>query len=66
MKSLSEFIKEEIFATHLNTIGIGNPSMPTEPNIQGGSGDIPQPLCIDVKTGKLYKRRKKLKRYRLS
>ena len=63
MKDLKQFIKEEIFATTSNTIGIGNPSMPTEPNVQGGSGDIPQPLCVDIKPGKCYKRRKKFKRY---
>lgn len=66
MKDLRQFIKEEIFATPANTTGMGNPSVPTEPNVQGGSGDIPQPMCIDIKTGKIYKRRKKLKRYRLS
>ena len=65
MKNLKEFIKEEIFATPANTLGMGNPSMPTEPNMQGGSGDIPQPLCIDIKTGKLYKRRKRFKRYKI-
>ena len=68
MKDLKEFIKEEIglgcpFATPANTNGIGNPSAPTD--TQSGSGDIPQPLCVDIKTGKLYKRRKKFKRYKI-
>ena len=40
MKNLKEFIKEDIFATPANTMGMGNPSMPAEPNVQGGSGDI--------------------------
>ena len=44
-------------------MGMGNPSAPTDTQL--GSGDIPQPLCIDVKTGKLYKRRKKFKRYKI-
>lgn len=68
MKNLKEYIKEEIgltstFATPANTIGMGNPSAPTD--TQPGSGDIPQPLCIDIKTGKTYKRRKKFKRYKI-
>ena len=49
MKDLKEFIKEEIFTTPANTMGMGNPSAPTD--TQPGSGDIPQPLCIDIKTG---------------
>lgn len=60
MKSLKEYIEEELFATPMNTIGMGNPSAPSMDNSQVGSGDIPQPMCIDVKTGKLYKRRKNL------
>lgn len=63
MKDLKQFIKEEIFATPVNTMGMGNPSAPTD--TQPGSGDISQPLCIDIKTGKLYKRRKKFKRYKI-
>ena len=59
MKDLKQFIKEEIFTTPANTLGMGNPSAPTD--TQPGSGDIPQPLCIDIKT---YKRRKKFKRYK--
>ena len=51
MKSLVQFIKEDIFATPANTMGMGNPSAPTD--TQPGSGDVPQPLCIDIKTGKL-------------
>lgn len=64
MKHLKQYL-EELFATPANTIGMGNPSMPSEPDVQGGSGDIPQPLCIDIKTGKMYKRRKKFKRYKI-
>ena len=63
MKDLKEFIKEEIFATPVNTMGMGNPSAPID--TQPGSGDIPQPLCIDIKTGKQYKRRKKFRRYKI-
>lgn len=70
MKNLKEYIKEEImtggsYAAPSNVIGISNVSMPNEPNVIGGSGDIPQPLCIDIKTGKLYKRRKRFKRYKI-
>ena len=63
MKSLVQFIKEDIFATPANTMGMGGVSMPTD--TQPGSGDIPQPLCVDIKTGKLYKRKKKFKRYKI-
>ena len=68
MKDLKEFIKEEIglgsvYATPANTIGMGNPSAHTD--TQPGSGEIPQPLCIDIKTGKQYKRRKKFRRYKI-
>ena len=63
MKSLVNFIKEDIFATPANTMGMGNMTLPTD--TQPGSGDIPQPLCIDIKTGKLYKRKKKFKRYKI-
>ena len=63
MKDLKEYIKEEIFATPTNTLGMGNPSAPTDTQL--GSGDIPQPLCIDIKTSKTYKRRKKFKRYKI-
>lgn len=61
MKSLINFIKEEIFSTPGSTLGMGNMSLPTD--IQPGSGDIPQ--CIDIKTGKIYKRKKKFKRYKI-
>lgn len=64
MKSLKTYL-EDLFATPANTIGMGNPSIPTEPNVEGGSGDIPQPMCIDIKTGKLYKRRKRFRRYKI-
>jgi hypothetical protein len=45
----------------MNTPGMGGITAP-EGNMPG-SGDIPQ--CIDIKTGKIYKRRKKLKRYKI-
>ena len=64
MKNLKTYLQEELFATPQNTIGIGNISAPT--NTQPGSGDIPQPMCIDIRTGKIYKRRKKLHRYKLT
>ena len=64
MKSLKTYL-EDLFTTPTNTIGMGNPSLPTEPNVEGGSGDIPQPMCIDIKTGKLYKRRKRFRRYKI-
>lgn len=60
MKTLKDFL-ECNFATSANTPGMGGIIAP-EGNIPG-SGDIPQ--CIDIKTGKIYKRRKKLKRYRI-
>lgn len=60
MRHIVDFL-EDCFATPANTPGMGNPSAPTD--TQSGSGDIPQ--CIDIKTGKIYKRRKKLKRYKL-
>lgn len=58
MKALRLYL-EELFATPANTIGMGNPSMPSEPDVQGGSGDIP--IGINLKTNKIYKKRKKLK-----
>jgi len=65
MKRLKIYL-EELFATPATTIGMGNVSIPTEPNIQGGSGDISAcPQCIDIKTGKIYKRKKKFKRYKI-
>lgn len=64
MKSLTEFIKEDIFATPANTMGIGNMTLPTDNQL--GSGDIPvTPQCLDIKTGKIYKRKKKFKRYKI-
>ena len=64
MKDLKTYL-EDLFATPMNTVGMGNPSAPNMYNSQVGSGDIPQSMCIDVKTGKLYKRRKKFKRYKI-
>ena len=60
MKTLKDFL-ECNFATPMNTPGMGGIAAPEGP--MPGSGDIPQ--CIDVKTGKIYKRRKKLKRYKI-
>lgn len=60
MKSLKDFL-ECNFATPMNTPGMGGIAAPEGTMV--GSGDIPQ--CIDVKTGKIYKRRKKLKRYKI-
>lgn len=65
MKRLKIYL-EELFSTPVTTIGMGNVSMPNEPNTQGGSGDVPVcPQCIDIKTGKIFKRRKKFKRYKI-
>ena len=64
MKNLKDFIEEDLFATPANTIGMGNITMPTEPNVQGGSGDMGL-CCLDIKTGKMYKRRKKFRRYNI-
>ena len=63
MKSIKQYLKEELFSTPMTTTGMGNIQAPTE-NICS-SGDIPQAMCIDIKTGKLYKRRKKFRRYRI-
>ena len=60
MKHLKDFL-ECNFATPMNTPGFGNISAPEGQTV--GSGDIPQ--CLDIKTGKIYKRRKKLNRYKL-
>jgi len=64
MKDIRQYLQEELFSTPTNTMGMGNPTMPTEPNTQGGSGDMGL-CCIDIKTGKMYKRRKKFKRYKI-
>lgn len=63
MKTLQTYLKEELFAAPANTIGLSNVMPPTDTTV--GSGDIPQPICIDIRTGKLYKRRKKFRRYRI-
>lgn len=60
MKSLKTYL-EDLFATPSNTIGIGNPSLPTEPNVEGGSGDIPLSLCKKQNR----KRKLKFKRYKI-
>ena len=61
MKALILYL-EELFATPANTVGMGNPSIPSEPNTIGGSGDIPYPLCKYDKK----KRKKKIKNKEVS
>jgi len=65
MKSLKKYLEEDLFATPLNTIGIGNVAAPSPDNTQMGSGDVLMPMCMDIRTGKLYKRRKKFRRYKI-
>lgn len=65
MKSLRLYIQEDLFATPANTIGVRNPNMSSEPNINDGSGDTLHPLCIDINTGKQYRHRKKFRRYKI-
>lgn len=62
MKNLKTYL-EDLFATPMNTMGMGNITVPTAD--APGSGDVPQPLCIDIKTGKMYRRRKKFRRYKI-
>ena len=62
MKNLRKYIEEEL-ATPMNTMGMGGITTPTETT--PGSGDIPQPMCIDINTGKIYKRRKRFRRYKI-
>ena len=59
MKHLYTYLKEEIFSTPATTIGMGNVNMPSEPNVQGGSGDIPNV------GNPLKKKKKKFKRYKI-
>ena len=62
MKNLKTYLKEELFATPMNTIGMGNVSAPTDTS----TGTIDTgPMCIDIKTGKMYKRRKRFRRYKI-
>lgn len=59
MKSLKDYLKEELFATPLNTIGMGGITAPEGDT--PGSGDIPAgPVAIPVK-----KKRKKFRRYKV-
>ena len=63
MKNILDYLREELFATSNNTLGLGNPMAPDGTRV--GSGDVLCPMCIDIKTGKLYKRRKKFRRYKI-
>ena len=56
MKNLKQFIKEDIFATPANTMGMGGITFPTETT--PGSGDIPN-------AGEKPKKKKKFKRYKV-
>ena len=58
-RSLYTYLKEEIFATPSTTLGMGNVNIPSEPNITGGSGDIPN--CGNPP----QKKKKKFKRYKI-
>lgn len=62
MKQLKTYL-EDLMATPANTIGMGGISAPTPTS--PGSGDISQSMCIDIKTGKMYRRRKKFRRYKI-
>ena len=47
MKNLKTYLKEELFATPINTIGMGDVSAPTDTS----TGTIDTgPMCIDIKT----------------
>ena len=62
MKQLSEYLRENLFCTPSDTIGMGEVTSPTDTST--GSEDLPA-QCIDIKTGKTYKRRKKFRRYKI-
>lgn len=62
MKSLVQYLKEEIFAMPCTTIGMGNVAGPGPDNGGIGSGDIIP--CITEKPDKSRKKRKKIKRYK--
>lgn len=62
MKQLKTYL-EDLMATPMNAIGMGGIVAPTPTS--AGSGDIPQSMCIDIKTGKMYRRRKKFRRYKI-
>ncbi len=65
MKQLTQYLKEEIFTMPATTLGMGNVNFPSQENTSAGSGDVPQPMCIDIKTGKIYKRKKRFRRYKI-
>lgn len=62
MKQLKSYL-EDLMATPMNTLGMGGITSPVQTST--GSGDIPQSGCIDIKTGKMYRRRKKFRRYKI-
>lgn len=61
MKSFKSYIEEDLFATPMNTIGMGDMAMPASTN-DIGSGDIPQPMIL---TNKIHRRKKRFKRYKI-
>lgn len=63
MKQLKSYL-EDLMATPMNTLGMGGITSPVQTS--PGSGDIPKSMCIDIKTGKMYHRRKKFRRYKIA
>ena len=63
MKSLVQYLKEEIFAMPCTTIGMGNVAGPGPDNGGIGSGDMITPVCTSTTkcSTKLNKRKKKQK-----
>lgn len=57
MKNLSEYLKEDLFATPANTIGAGNPVM-CDVDVEG-SGDVPVTKPTKKSKKKLKNRLKK-------
>lgn len=54
MKQLKQYL-EELFVSPATTLGMGNVSFPSQENVPGGSGDIP-----NVGFEKKKKKRKKI------
>lgn len=44
MKQLKQYL-EELFVSPATTLGMGNVSFPSQENVPGGSGDIPN-FCL--------------------